>query len=50
MTWDLYGHLYDGDLDAVAERLDVARADFLRTKCGQSAASGAEVVELGAAG
>jgi integrase len=46
MTWDLYGHLYDGDLDTVAERLDVARATFLRTKCGQSADSGAEVVEL----
>ena len=46
MTWDRYGHLYDGDLDTVAERLDEARSDFLRTKCGHSADSGAEVVKL----
>ena len=34
-TYDTYGHLYDEDLDAVADRLDntyrVARADFVRT-------------------
>lgn len=47
MTWDLYGHLYDGDLDTVAERLDAAHAEFLRTTCGQSADNGAEVVKLG---
>ncbi len=47
MTWDLYGHLYDGDLDTVAERLDTARAEFLRTSCAQVAYNGANVVELG---
>jgi hypothetical protein len=36
MTWDLYGHLYDDDLDSVAERLDVACADLLRSACGLS--------------
>jgi integrase len=44
MTWDLYGHLYEDDLDAVAQRLDAAAradiADFSRTK------RAAEVVEL----
>jgi len=25
MTWDLYGHLYDDDLDDVAARLDAVR-------------------------
>jgi integrase len=25
MTWDLYGHLFEDDLDAVGERLDAAR-------------------------
>jgi integrase len=38
MTWDLYGHLFDDDLDAVAQRLDVAArenlADFSRTPRG----------------
>ncbi len=24
LTWDRYGHLYDDDLDTVAERLDAA--------------------------
>ncbi len=47
MTWDRYGHLYDDDLDTVAERLDTARAEFLRTTCGQSADSGANVVRMG---
>ncbi len=47
MTWDLYGHLYDDDLDTVAARLDDARETFLRTKCGQPADNGAEVVALG---
>jgi integrase len=35
MTWDLYGHLYEDDLDVVAQRLDAAAradlADFSRT-------------------
>jgi hypothetical protein len=31
MTWDRYGHLYDDDLDSVAERLSTARAGFSRT-------------------
>lgn len=47
MTWDRYGHLYDGDLDTVADRLDTARAEFLRTTCGQSADNAANVVKLG---
>ncbi len=47
MTWDRYGHLYDDDLDAVAERLDTARAELLRTSCGQSADKGGNVVKLG---
>ncbi len=46
MTWDRYGHLYDDDLDAVAERLDAVRAEFLRTTCGQSADNRGMVVEL----
>lgn len=49
MTWDLYGHLHDDDLDSVAERLDVARADFLRNSCGLSADRGGVVVSLGSA-
>lgn len=39
MTWDLYGHLYGDDLDALGERMHQARqtsmenfADFLRTR------------------
>jgi hypothetical protein len=47
MTWDRYGHLYDGDLDSVAERLDSARAEFLRTACGQPADSAGKVVKIG---
>jgi integrase len=39
MTWDLYGHLYDDDLDSVAERLDSVHAEFQRKSCGQSADS-----------
>jgi len=31
MTWDLYGHLYDDDLDRVAERMHNVREEFLRT-------------------
>jgi hypothetical protein len=37
MTLDLYGHLFGDELDAVAERLDVAArasADFSRTDRG----------------
>jgi len=49
MTWDLYGHLYDDDLDRMVERLDDARAEFLRTKCGQAADNAVNVVELGRA-
>ncbi len=45
MTWDRYGHLYDSDLDTVADRLDIARAEFLRTTCGQSADTAANVVK-----
>lgn len=47
MTWDLYGHLYDDDLDQVAERLDAAREDYLREACGQSAYKVAKVVQIG---
>jgi integrase len=35
MTWDRYGHLYDGHLGSVAERLDVVRTEHLRTTYGQ---------------
>lgn len=34
-TWDRYGHLYDGDLDSVADRLDAVRASTCGTICGQ---------------
>ena len=47
MTWDLYGHLYDDDLDTVAERLDTARSEFFETKCVQSASAGGKVVNIG---
>jgi hypothetical protein len=47
MTWDLYGHLYDDDLDSVAERLDTARTEFLRATCGQSADNVGNVIQLG---
>jgi integrase len=36
MTLDRYGHLFGGELDAVADRMDAARADWLRTE-GRSA-------------
>jgi integrase len=32
MTLDLYGHLFGDDLDAVADRMDAARADILLTR------------------
>ncbi|MGR6967462.1 tyrosine-type recombinase/integrase [Geodermatophilus sp. URMC 61] len=32
MTLDRYGHLFPGELDAVADRLDAARADQVLTK------------------
>jgi integrase len=32
MTLDRYGHLFDDELDAVADRMSAARADFLRTE------------------
>ncbi len=47
LTWDRYGHLYDDDLDSVAERLDTARAEYLRTNRGLFADSGDNVVRLG---
>lgn len=34
MTLDRYGHLFGDELDAVADRLDAARADWLRTERG----------------
>ncbi len=41
MTWDLYGHLYDDDLNAVAERIDAAaRAATLRRSSRQRVAVG----------
>ncbi len=49
MTWDRYGHLYDGDLDSVAERLDEVRTEHLRTNCGQAADNAAQVVRFGRA-
>ena len=36
MTLDRYGHLFGDELDAVADRMDAARADRLRTE-GRSA-------------
>ena len=42
MTLDLYGHLFGDELDALADRLDAARADILLT----SGRSGAQVVAL----
>jgi hypothetical protein len=32
MTLDVYSALFDSDLDAVAERLDKAAEDWLRTR------------------
>jgi integrase len=32
MTLDRYGHLFNDELDAVADRLDAQHADFLRTR------------------
>lgn len=32
MTLDRYGHLFGDELDAVAERMDAARADWMRTE------------------
>ena len=49
MTWDLYGHLYDDDLNNVAERLDMARADFIRSSCGLAADRGGMAVSLASA-
>ena len=44
-TRDRYGHLYDDDLDSVAEQLDAARAEYLRTSRGLVAEYGGDVVE-----
>ncbi len=46
MTWDLYGHLYDEDLDQVADRLGEVRERFLHTPCGLPADQGPTVVQL----
>jgi hypothetical protein len=32
MTLDRYGHLFGDELDAVADRMDAARADWMRTE------------------
>ena len=37
MTLDRYGHLFGDELDAVADRLEAARADSLRTTRGPDA-------------
>jgi integrase len=37
MTLDRYGHLFGDELDAVADRLEAARADALRTTRGPDA-------------
>jgi hypothetical protein len=34
MTLDRYGHLFGDELDAVADRMDAARADSMRTATG----------------
>jgi len=39
MTLDRYGHLLGDELDGVADRLDAAAADFLRTSSGSAAVS-----------
>jgi integrase len=39
LTLDRYGHLFGDELDLVAERLDVHRADFLRTRGGPGTVS-----------
>ena len=36
MTLDRYGHLFGDELDAVADRMAAARADWLRTECGSA--------------
>ncbi|MGI9085610.1 MAG: tyrosine-type recombinase/integrase [Aeromicrobium sp.] len=40
LTLDRYGHLFGDELDTVAERLDVHRADSLRTRRGLGSVSG----------
>ena len=35
-TLDLYGHLYPGDMDRYADRLDSAAGMLMRPKCGRS--------------
>ena len=32
VTLDRYGHLFGDELDAVADRMDAARADCMRTR------------------
>lgn len=39
LTLDRYGHLFGDELDAVAERLDSHRADYLRTRRGPGTVS-----------
>ncbi len=46
MTWDLYRHLYDDDLDTVAERLEADRTNFLESRV-QAASKGSNVVKIG---
>ena len=36
MTLDRYGHLFGDELDAVADRMDAAHADWLRTEGGSA--------------
>lgn len=47
MTWDLYGHLYDDDLDNVAERLATAHTDYLRQSCVHTVSKTGNVVGRG---
>jgi integrase len=36
MTLDRYGHLFGDESDAVADRMDAARADWMRTEAGSA--------------
>ena len=38
MTLDVYAGLFGDDLDALADRLDAAFGDWIRTRCGPLAA------------
>jgi integrase len=49
MTLDRYGHLFGDELDAVADRIDAARADWMRTEGDLAPGSSSSLTRLQAA-